>query len=970
MKIKNTEYEVKEQRMLEDVHAEGIHLIHKKSGARICVMSNDDENKVFFIGFRTPPNDSTGVPHIIEHSVLCGSRKFPLKDPFIELVKGSLNTFLNAMTFPDKTLYPVASCNDKDFQNLMDVYLDSVFYPNIYKNQNIFKQEGWHYEYSKEDGQINLNGVVYNEMKGAFSSADGVLAREILRSLFPDTAYQNESGGDPAVIPDLTYEQFLDFHRTYYHPSNSYIYLYGNMDVEQQLEWLDKEYLSAFSMIELDSEIGQQDEFEEPIEKELYYSISSAEKEEDNTYLSCNWAVGNNLDPKQYIAFGILDYALLSAQGAPIQKALLDAGIGHDIYGGYDNGTFQPVFSVIAKQANHEDKERFMNIIQETLEKQVEQGLNKKTLLAAINSSEFKFREADFGRYPKGLMFGLQVMDSWLYDDEAPFLHMDEIQIYDYLRNNLESGYFENLVQKWLLDNKHKSAVTVLPKKNLNAENEAELIGKLEQYKNAMSEEQKQALDQETREFEAYEETPSTQEELETIPLLTRNDMKKESDPYSNEEISLDGMKLLWHDYPTNGIVYLDFLFDASHIEEGRVPYLAILKMLLTKLDTAEYAYPDFADEVNLYTGGIHTEINSYSLTDSQDDYTAQFEVRISVLEANLKKALMLSESMVARTDFSDDKRIYEILAQSRSRLRMELSENGHRISANRAMANFSLSAKYSELTQGIEFYRILDHLVSEFDTEKENLRAILSGLTAQIFQKCNLTISCTCDKEALAETKRESSSFISCLFADSAHHVQTVKPLEKQNEGFMDASQIQYVSLAGNFAHASYEYTGALRIFKSIMSFEYLWNNVRVKGGAYGCAGQVSRNKDVFFTSYRDPNLSATLQVYRDVVSYLKGFEADEREMTKYVIGTFSEMDAPLNPKSQGRRSLIAYLTGTSYETIQKERDEVLSAGTKDIQNLSEIIKAALEKSYVCVIGNEEKLKQEEQVFDKLEHL
>ena len=429
-------YEIREEKRLDDIHSDGILLVHKKSGARICVMSNEDVNKVFYIAFRTPPKDSTGVPHIIEHTVLCGSKKFPVKDPFIELVKGSLNTFLNAMTYPDKTIYPVASCNDKDFQNLMDVYLDSVFSPNIYKEQNIFRQEGWHYELNSPEDELTLNGVVYNEMKGAFSSADGVLDREILRSLFPDTPYSNESGGDPQVIPELTYEAYLDFHRQYYHPSNSWIYLYGDMDVVEKLKWLDQEYLSNYDRINVDSAIPEQAPFTEPVEHEIPYSISSTDSTENNTYLSCNWAVGNNLNREQYIAFDILDYALLSTQGAPIKQALLDAGIGTDIYGGYDSSSYQPVFSIVAKHANASDQKRFVQIIRKVLQEQVENGINKKTLLAAINGSEFKFREADFGRFPKGLMFGLQIMDSWLYDENAPFLHIEELGVTIICENN------------------------------------------------------------------------------------------------------------------------------------------------------------------------------------------------------------------------------------------------------------------------------------------------------------------------------------------------------------------------------------------------------------------------------------------------------------------------------------------------------------------------------------------------------
>ncbi len=963
-------YEIKEQRSLPDIHSEGAYLVHRKSGAKICIAANDDVNKVFFIGFRTPTSDSTGVPHIIEHTVLCGSRKFPAKDPFIELVKGSMNTFLNAMTYPDKTMYPVASCNDKDFQNLMDVYMDSVLSPNIYREQNIFRQEGWHYELNSPEDELTLNGVVYNEMKGAFSSVDGVLDREILNSLFPDTTYRNESGGDPEVIPELTYEQYLDFHRTYYHPSNSYIYLYGNMDVEEKLRWLDEEYLSNYDHKEIDSKIAYQKPFERPIERERYYSISSAESEEDNTYLSYNWAIGTNLDREQYVAFDVLDYALLTTQGAPIKQALLDAGIGTDIYGGYDSGTYQPIFSVVAKHANMDDQEKFVRIIQDVLREQVKNGVNKKTLLAALNGSEFKFREADFGRYPKGLMFGLQVMDSWLYDDDQPFTHLEELEVYENLRKKLDTDYFEQLIQKYLLDNTHASIVRIVPKKGLNAQKEQELQEKLNAYKASLSPEEINDLVRETKALAAYQEEPSPKADLEKIPLLTRDDMKKKSDPYSNVEETVGGIPYLWHDYDSNGVIYLDLLFDVHHVPEELVPYMAILKNLLGRLDTSDYKYMDFADEVNLYTGGVYSELNVYSDLRGATDYQVKFEVRMKTLEANLEKAIELAKSMMLHTLFTDEKRIYEILAQGKSRLQMELSESGHVISATRALSYYSKRAKYADLIQGIGFYRVLEAIVSDYENRKAGLVEKLSWLIKNIMQPGSLFVSCTCGKQGFELVKKQADAIREGLFADTENKPVDISLPEDKNEGFMDASQIQYVSLAGNYLGEGYEYSGALRIFKLIMSYDYLWQNIRVRGGAYGCSCNVGRTGDIYFLSYRDPNLGRTLEVYRGVVDYLKEFDVDERTMTQFIIGTFSEMDAPLTPVSQGRRSLIAYLTGITYEMIQQDRDGVLSADQQDIRDLAKLLQAVMDSSYICAIGNEEKLKQEKELFEHLEHL
>ncbi len=963
-------YELHQQKSLTDIHSEGYYLVHKKTGAKVVVVTNDDSNKVFYIGFRTPPRDSTGVPHIIEHSVLCGSEKFPLKDPFIELAKGSLNTFLNAMTYPDKTVYPIASCNDKDFQNLMDVYMDAVLHPNIYKEQNIFRQEGWHYEMTSPEDDLTVNGVVYNEMKGAFSSGDSVVERGIMNALYPDTPYSNESGGDPEVIPELTYEQFLDFHSTYYHPSNSYIYLYGDMDAAEKLEWLDAEYLSHYEKLELDSSIPKQSAFEVPVKKELSYSISSGESEENNTYLSYNWSVGTALDPLQYVAFDILSYALLTSQGAPVKQALIDAGIGEDIYGGYDSGILQPTFSVIAKNANAEQEEEFEKIIRDVLAAQVRDGINKTTLLAAINGAEFKFREADFGRIPKELMLGLQMMDSWLYDGEQPFLHMEELRMYEELRQKLKTGYFEELVQTYLLDNPHAVKLCVVPKKGLNAQREQALQEKLNRYRDSLSTEEIDRLIEDTKNLEIYHETPSTKEELDTIPLLSRDDMKKVSDPYSNVEEKVGQIPFLWHDYDTNGIIYLDYLFDVRHIPEELVPYLSVLKMYLGRLDTKDYPFVDLMNEINLYTGGISADVMVVAVTEGEREYEAKFEIRIRTLEANLTKAMELAKSIMTDTLFEDEKRMYELLAMTKSRLQSDLREGGSVAAMRRAMSYFARREKYNDLLAGIGQYRLLEELVSSYDAKKDDLKATLRGLMEQILQPSNLTVNCTCERSGFDLVKANAALIADGLFADTEKAEQTLTLPGQVNEGFMDASQIQYVALAGNYNKSGVPYQGALRVYKCIMNYEYLWQNIRVRGGAYGCGTGSWRTGDVAFYSYRDPNLTKTLEVYRGVADYLRSFDVDERDMTRYVIGAFSEMDAPLTPLSMGRRSLTAYLSGTTYEMLQQERDEVLATDQAAIRGLAPLMDAVLEDAYLCAIGNEEKLQEESEVFDHLEVL
>ena len=653
-------YEILMQKELTDIKSDGMLLKHKKSGARILLVSNDDDNKVFSIAFRTPVQNSTGVPHIIEHSVLCGSDKFPAKDPFVELVKGSLNTFLNAMTYPDKTVYPVASCNEKDFQNLMDVYMDAVLHPNIYKHEEIFRQEGWHYHLENKEDELEYNGVVYNEMKGAFSSPDGVLDRMILNSLFPDTTYANESGGDPEVIPELSYEEFLNFHRTYYHPSNSYIYLYGDMDMEEKLEWLDREYLSKYEVKEVDSQIGHQEAFEEMREITAEYSISTSESEEDNTYLAYNKVVGTSLDKELCLAFDVLDYALLSAPGAPLKKVLLDAGIGKDITGSYDSSTYQPIFSIVAKNANASQKEAFIQVIESTLKGLVENGIDKKALEAGINYHEFRYREADFGGYPKGLIYGLSMLDSWLYDESKPFIHVEALETFEFLKKQINKNYFENIIQKYLLDNQHGTILMVVPEKGRTDRMDAELKEKLQKYKNSLSEEALDEIVENTLRLMEYQDEPSSPEDIAKIPMLTREDISEDIAPIYNEEMKMAGVPVVFHEVETNGIGYLELMFDLSEVQEELLPYVGILQAVLGIIDTEHYEYSELFNEINVHTGGIGTSLELYADVTKvkEKEFKATLEAKTKALYDKIPFALQMMLEILTRSKLNDEKRL------------------------------------------------------------------------------------------------------------------------------------------------------------------------------------------------------------------------------------------------------------------------------------------------------------------------
>lgn len=964
------EYEILDEHRVEDVQSDGFILRHKKSGARIAILSNNDDNKVFYIGFRTPPEDETGVPHIIEHTTLCGSKKFPVKDPFIELAKGSLNTFLNAMTYPDKTVYPVASCNDQDFKNLMDVYLDAVFNPNITKYEEIFKQEGWHYELTGKDDELKINGVVYNEMKGAYSSPDEVLSSQIYRSLFPDNTYSKDSGGNPEYIPKLTYEAYLDFYHKYYHPSNSYIYLYGDMDVVERLEWLDKEYLSLYDYKKVNSEINKQPAFDEIKNVEAQYSITMDDSQENKTYLSYNRVVGDTLDEMLYQAFDVLDYALVSSPGAPVKQALIDAGIGDDVYGSYDAGILQPVFSFVAKNANASQADEFESIIENTLKEVVKTGINKEALLAGINSSEFKFREADFGQFPKGLLFGLNCLDSWLFDDMKPFIHLECLGTFAKLRKAVDTDYFEKLIQEYLLDNTHGSSVTVKPKRGLGNEREEALAKELSDYKASLSDEEIKKLIEDTEHLKKYQEEPSSDEDLRKLPMLTRADMKKNAMLFSNIEDELLDVKVVRHDIESNGIDYISFLFDAGDFAQSELGYLGFFTNALGLVSTEKYSYTDLANATNIYTGGISTGTASHPDIKDRNDFVFKFEVKLKVLEKNLDKALELMEQMLLSSDFTDTKRLGELVAQIKARLQANLSSSGHLVAAMRSMSSFSRYALYQDELKGIAFYRSICHIEKELSESPKSVSDKLAAIARKLFARNRMLISFTGNNEAYCNAKPSLEKVIAGFDKMSAVGNQAEVHFNTAKEAFIDASQIQYVAKTGDFICEGYEYTGALRLLRIILSYDYLWINVRVKGGAYGCMNTFLRSGESYFVSYRDPNLSDTLDVYDRIPEYIKSFSPDERDMTKYIIGTFSALDTPMNPEAKGSRSLSAYLEGITYEQIQKERNEILNAQPEDIRRLADLVEAVLKKDSICVIGNENMIKESAGLFENVEKL
>lgn len=963
-------YELVEKREIRDLNSIGMILKHKKTGARVVLLENDDENKVFYIGFRTPPKNSTGVAHILEHSVLCGSKKYPLKDPFVELAKGSLNTFLNAMTYPDKTVYPVASCNDKDFDNLMRVYLDAVFYPNIYKEEKIFMQEGWHYHIEKEEDEIKYNGVVYNEMKGAFSSPDDVFERTVLNALFPDNAYSFESGGDPDDIPDLSYEEFLDFHRTYYHPSNSFIYLYGNMDMAEKLKYMDEEYLSSYEYLEIDSVIRAQKSFDQPIYVQKEYSVTEEEAEEESTYLSYNTCVGTSLDREKYIAFQILDYALCSAPGAPLKQALIDLGIGKDVYSMYDNGICQPYFSIVAKGARLEQRELFEQTVRKVLGSLADQGINKKALKAGLNAFEFKYKEADFGSYPKGLMYGLQALDSWLYDDSKPFIHIEANETFKQLKAKIETDYYETLIRQYLLDNPHAATVVVVPVKGLTTEKERVLAEKLAEYKKSLTKEELSGLVQKTKELLAYQSEETSKEDLMKIPLLKREDLKKEAEPFVMEEVTHQGTKVLFHDLFTNGVSYVKFIFDITALDASRLPYLGLLKILLGYVDTAQYSYADLNNEINIYTGGMGNSFSIYTESQDPKKFRLCFEAEFKVLYENTQKAMALLKEILFESKLDDEKRLLEIIAETKSRMQASMTGAGHSLAVLHSLSSFSDQAAVQEQISGLPFYRMLCDLEKNFEEKKtETIRKVKETL-AILLCKERMMADYVGTREGLSLflPQIEALKQLCTAAKDSEETLIPAHPAKR--EAFKTSAGIQYVCRSGNFRSKGLKYTGVLRLLKVLMGYEYLWNEVRVKGGAYGCMSNFGRTGDCYFVSYRDPNLRETIEVFEKAADFVETFDADERTITKLMIGSLSEWDVPKNPSAKGSYALSAYMSHVTYEDEQRIRDELLSADSAKIRSLASYIRALMEMESLCVVGNEGKIREAESLFDHVENL
>ncbi|MEA3548103.1 MAG: insulinase family protein [Thermodesulfobacteriota bacterium] len=959
---------LQKESIVEEVNGRARIFKHEKSGARLLHLANDDDNKVFSIFFRTPPEDSTGVAHILEHSVLCGSRKFPSKEPFVELLKGSLNTFLNAFTFSDKTGYPVASRNSKDFFNLMNVYLDAVFYPNIYRKPEIFLQEGWHYELEGPEDDLSYNGVVYNEMKGAFSSPEQILFRKIEQSLFPDTPYGVESGGDPDNIPDLTREQFLDFHRSYYHPANSFIYLYGNGDLDEQLAFLNDRYLADFERIKISSKIPLQKPFTQTSEMEVAYPVGSDEDGEDKAFFALNYVTGEISDTETVVGLAILNRILLQTPASPLKRALIEAGIGKDIMGVFDSEIRQPVFSIVVQNAKRDDLDRFQKLVHKTLEMEATNGLNKKLVAGALNGMEFKLREADYHSFPKGLVYNLQCMTNWLYGADP----LEPLRFNKHLRaikNKAENGYFENLIKKFLLENPHGSLVTLTPEQGLISRREKELQQKLDQYRKTLTVDEISGIVSRTEELRQYQLTPDSRENLDQIPLLQVDDIGKEAEKLPLEEKADADVETIIHPLFTNDIAYVDLYFDSAGVKLELIPYLGLLETVMGRMDTNRYDYMSLANELNIHLGDLAFEAQEIGEYRQSGLFYPKFTIQAKCLMENTGKMAELMGEVILASDFSDQKRLREIIRETRSRMEMDIMQAGHLYARRRAASSLSARWAYHEKLAGISFYQFIANLDDRFDELANDIVTNLQRTAQTVFQQNGSLTSITAEADDCPRVEDALATLVSRCPSSAIHKKELKIPQARKNEGFIIPGQVQYVAKCTDLGPFS-TYDHRLKLLQTILSTDYLWNNVRVKGGAYGAACRFVHDGMLFFSSYRDPNLTKTLDIYDGVHDYLRDFKPEERELRKYIIGTIGRLDAPLTPSMKGERASGDYISHVSYEEQQRERDEILAATTRDLTSFADPMKNAMAQGQCCVIGSETKIRKNEQLFDSVSSL
>lgn len=959
-------YRLVEKKFVKEVNADCYLFEHIKTGARVLKIAADDPNKTFSIAFKTIPESDAGTPHIMEHSVLNGSRNFPVKSPFDVLLKGSLNTFLNAMTSDEFTVYPVASMNEKDYFNLMHVYLDAVFNPMLYDDPRIFMQEGWHYELTGKEAPIEYKGVVYNEMKGAFSTPTREMWYQIQKNLFPDNGYRFSSGGYPTAIPSLTYEAFVNFHKKHYHPTNSYIFLYGDADVKKELEFIDKEYLSKYDKSENPVTVKENPPFDSFRDIAGSYPVMDGAPLADQTYLVMNWVIGNGYDQTTVMALDILADVLVNQESAPVRKALLEAGIGKNVYATTQN-MLQNIFSIVVQNANAADKDSFRAVVMNTLEKVAAEKIDRETLKGSLNRMEFRLREGDDAQ--KGLTYNMRVMTGWLFTND-PFSSLEYEKQLAAVKASANNTYLEEIIRKDLVDNKYGLLLVLEPKTGLEKEIAQKTSEELADLKKKMTPAELDSLVATTSKLVAYQQQEDSPEALASIPLLKLSDISPEAFWYEASKSDIAGVPHLFHDEFTNDIVYMNYWFDLNVLSEDKIPYAALLTRLLGKVDAGSYGYEDLDKSLNINTGGFGSGLSLYVASYDDNKLLPRFRISVKTTAEKLDTTLALLGAIINETKIENKDRLFDLLKRHQSQLEASVLQNGYNVAATRLESYYSRRGVFNEKTRGMEYYWFVTGLVKRFGEDPDAVIAGLKETYNALFAKSNMIAGITCSSNDYKTYSSRFEKFAPALATKAvALHEWKLQPKSK-NEGILTASKVQYVLQGYDFRKLGIEWDGKWNVLNQVMSTDYLQTKIRVIGGAYGGFSSISKNGTINLSSYRDPNLKETLDNFKGISEYLAQFKADSTDMTRYIIGTIANMDSPLTPSEKGDQAFRNYFENVSREDVQSDRNAVLSATADDLRKMSDEIARVLDQQVWCVYGNDEKINKNKTLFKDLVRL
>ena len=926
-------------------------LRHQGTGARLVWLEREDENKTFGIAFRTLPEDDTGVFHILEHSVLCGSERYPVKEPFVELMKSSLQTFLNAMTFPDKTFYPVSSRNDKDFINLTRVYLDAVFRPRIYAMPEIFRQEGWHYELD-EAGKPHYKGVVFNEMKGSFASPDTLIQNETFRLLFPDTSYRFVSGGDPAHIPELTYERFLDCHRRFYHPSNAYIFLDGRLDLEQVLSILDGEYLSAWDGA------AEQPAFvlQRPVRSGLvtaYYEVGGEEDAPRKARLVWGRVLGDFTSLEEQMAVQVLGEVLCGGNQAPLKRALLDRGLAQDVRLSVMDGILQPYALLEAQNIDGGQAEAVEAALRVELERLVREGLDRRMLAAALANLEFQTRERDYGSIPRGLAFGLTALSTWLYGGD-PAASLEVGELFASLNRKAEEGWFEALLERLFLHNPHGCELLLLPSAALGAQTRAGEEARLQAAAARWDQAERTALEREQEALLAWQTAEDTPQARATLPRLTLDDVSDTPAELPTREAVLGDRPLLYHPIPAGGIRYINLYFDASDLPEEALPLASLLCRLLGELGTASHSAGELRTLRQLLLGELSLSLEAYSGVNAPETCQVLLCVSFSALDQKTRDAAALVAELLTETSFADREALRAILRQTITDLEQQLITSGAQLAINRVMAGCSAQGVVQERAESFAFYQWLKDLERDFDGRAEGLADELSRLCRRVLVRERLTVSVT---GAAPEEALETALLAALPQGRPAEGPCPLRPWGRRKEGIVIPAGISFAALGGSLLPHGGRYCGAARVLGRIASLSWLWNAVRVQGGAYGTGLVLGDQGCACFYSYRDPSAKRSLGCYRQTADFLRGFLADRPDLTGAILGAVAEADPLLLPRRQGKTADSLHFKGMTWEDRRALRRDMLTATPERLAELVDCLEGLSREGGVCVIGSQDQI-------------